>query len=53
VVEQMHTTLDSRVVIDDRWFTLALGLGVLATFPVRVTIGRSARWHGVAARLVQ
>jgi hypothetical protein len=36
-----------------RWLSLGVGLGVLATFPLRVAIGNSAAWRAFAAWLVQ
>jgi hypothetical protein len=37
----------------NRWVTLVLGLGILATFPLRVAVGTSASWRAFASWLVQ
>ena len=37
----------------NRWVTVVLGLGILATFPLRVAIGTSASWRAFASWLVQ
>jgi hypothetical protein len=36
-----------------RWVTLLLGLGILATFPLRTVLGTSTPWRAFAAWLVQ
>jgi hypothetical protein len=36
-----------------RWLTLFVGLGVLATFPLRVAVANGAAWRSFAAWLVQ
>jgi hypothetical protein len=36
-----------------RWLSLGVGLGILATFPLRVAIGNSPAWRSLAAWLVQ
>ncbi len=36
-----------------RWVTLLVGLGILATFPLRVVIGTSAPWRAFATWLVR
>lgn len=36
-----------------RWITLAVGVGICATFPLRVAIGNSSAWRSVAAWLTQ
>ena len=36
-----------------RWLTLAVGLGILATFPLRAAVGNSAAWRAFATWLVQ
>jgi hypothetical protein len=36
-----------------RWLSLAVGVGVLATFPVRIAIGNSSGWRTFAAWIVQ
>lgn len=36
-----------------RWMSLGVGVGVLATFPIRIAIGNSAAWRAFAAWIVQ
>ena len=36
-----------------RWLTLTVGVGVLATFPLRVAVGNSAEWRSFAAWVIQ
>jgi hypothetical protein len=36
-----------------RWLTLSLGLAILATFPLRVLVGNSGVWRGIAAWVIQ
>jgi hypothetical protein len=36
-----------------RWLSLGVGVGVLATFPLRLAIGNSATWRAFAAWIVQ
>jgi hypothetical protein len=36
-----------------RWVSLVLGLGILATFPLRATVGNSTAWRALATWLVQ
>jgi len=36
-----------------RWVTAVLGLGILATFPLRIAVGTSASWHAFATWLVR
>jgi hypothetical protein len=36
-----------------RWLSLGVGVGVLATFPLRIAIGNSAMWRAFAAWTVQ
>lgn len=36
-----------------RWLSLGVGVGVLATFPVRIAIGNSPLWRALAAWIVQ
>ena len=36
-----------------RWLSLAVGLGVLATFPLRIVVGNSTMWRAFAAWIVQ
>jgi hypothetical protein len=36
-----------------RWLSLGIGLGVLATFPLRVAIGNSVAWRAFAAWLIE
>ena len=36
-----------------RWLTLIVGLGVLATFPLRVVVANGAVWRSFAAWLIQ
>jgi hypothetical protein len=37
----------------ERWLTLAIGLAILATFPIRLTVARSPLWRAVAEWLTQ
>jgi hypothetical protein len=36
-----------------RWLSLGIGLGVLATFPLRAAIGNSAAWRAFAAWIIE
>jgi hypothetical protein len=36
-----------------RWLSIGVGLGVLATFPLRTAIGNSAAWRAFAAWVIQ
>ena len=36
-----------------RWVTLLLGLGILATFPLRTVVGTSEAWRALATWLVR
>ena len=36
-----------------RWVSLLLGLGILATFPLRVVVGTSEGWRAFATWLVR
>jgi len=36
-----------------RWVSLVLGLGILATFPLRVVVGTSEAWRAFATWLVR
>jgi hypothetical protein len=36
-----------------RWVSLVLGLGILATFPLRAAVGNSTAWRALATWLVQ
>jgi hypothetical protein len=36
-----------------RWLSLGIGLGVLATFPIRVAIGNSVAWRAFAAWVIE
>jgi hypothetical protein len=35
-----------------RWLSLGVGVGILATFPLRVAIGNSEEWRSVAGWIV-